>query len=109
MADPEDNSHGGERRFLRAGAGVVAGLVPCWLTGWRAGSLYPVPGRIAGTVLAAAGAGMLIYAFAQFVIDGRGTPAPPAPTERLVVSGLYRHLPQSMYLALPSVIAGQWY
>jgi protein-S-isoprenylcysteine O-methyltransferase Ste14 len=41
------------------------------------------------------------------VIDGLGTPAPIAPTERLVVSGLYRYVRNPMHLAVPAVIAGQ--
>ena len=93
--------------FLVIAPGVVAGLIPWWLTGWQAGSTYPVPVRVAGAVLAAAGAVVVIWAFAQFVIDGLGTPAPPAPTERLVVRGLYRYVRNPMYLAVLSVIAGQ--
>ena len=50
---------------------------------------------------------MVIWAFAQFVLDGLGTPAPPAPTERLVVRGFYRYVRNPMYLAVLSVIAGQ--
>ncbi len=93
--------------FLVIAPGVVAGLVPWWLTGWRTGSPYPGPVRVAGGVLAAVGAAVVVYAFAQFVIDGLGTPAPPAPTERLVVSGLYRYVRNPMYLAVLAAIAGQ--
>ncbi|MFK4103377.1 methyltransferase family protein [Streptomyces sp. NPDC019531] len=32
----------------------------------------------------------LLWAFGRFVIEGLGTPAPVAPTEHLVVGGLYR-------------------
>ncbi len=93
--------------FLVIAPGVVAGRVPWLLTGWRAGSPNPVPARVAGAVLAAAGAVVVICAFAHFVIDGRGTPAPPAPTERLVVRGFYRYVRNPMYLAVLAVIAGQ--
>jgi protein-S-isoprenylcysteine O-methyltransferase Ste14 len=97
----------GSAVFLVVAPGVVAGLVPWWLTGWRMGSPYPVPVRIAGAVVMAAGAGVLIAAFAQFALGGLGTPAPPAPTERLVVSGLYRYVRNPMYLAVLAVIGGQ--
>lgn len=97
----------GSAVFLVIAPGVVAGLVPWWLTGWRMGSPYPVPVRIAGGAAVAAGAGVLVYAFAQFAIEGLGTPAPPAPTERLVVGGLYRYVRNPMYLAVLAVIAGQ--
>lgn len=93
--------------FLVIAPGVVTGLVPWWLTGWRTGSPYPAPVRVAGAVLAGAGAAVLIYAFTQFVIDGAGTPAPPASTERLVVSGLYRYVRNPMYLAVLAIIVGQ--
>ena len=97
----------GSAAFLVLAPGIVAGLVPWWLTAWRTGTGYPVPVRIAGAVVTAAGAAVLLSAFAQFAIEGRGTPAPPAPTEQLVVRGLYRYVRNPMYLAVLSVITGQ--
>ena len=97
----------GSAIFLVIAPGVVAGLVPWWLTGWRTGAGYPAPVRISGALLAAAGAVALLAAFAQFAILGRGTPAPVAPTEQLVVRGLYRYVRNPMYLAVLAVIAGQ--
>ena len=97
----------GSAVFLLIAPGVVAGLVPWWLTGWRMGAAYPAPVQITGAVLAAVGAAALLAAFAQFAIQGLGTPAPPAPTEHLVVRGLYRYVRNPMYLAVLAVIAGQ--
>src|SRR5499427_4252041 len=97
----------GSAVFLLTAPGVVAGLVPWWLTGWRMGAAWPAPVRITGAVLTAAGATALLAAFAQFAIQGRGTPAPPAPTEHLVVRGLYRYVRNPMYLAVLAVITGQ--
>ena len=37
----------------------------------------------------------------------RSTPAPIAPTERLVVGGLYRYVRNPMYLAVGATIVGQ--
>jgi protein-S-isoprenylcysteine O-methyltransferase Ste14 len=93
--------------FLLLVPGTVAGLVPWWLTDWRSGPAYPLPARVVGIVLAAAGATVLLHAFTRFVIEGLGTPAPIAPTERLVVGGLYRHVRNPMYLAVLAVITGQ--
>ena len=97
----------GSAVFLVIAPGVVAGLIPWWLTGWRIGAAYPVPVRVTGAVLTAAGAAVLLGAFAQFAVQGRGTPAPPAPPEQLVVRGLYRYVRNPMYLAVLAVITGQ--
>lgn len=97
----------GSAVFLVIAPGVVAGLVPWWLTGWRTGASYPVPVQVTGAVLAFAGAAALLGAFGQFALEGRGTPAPPAPTGQLVVRGLYRYVRNPMYLAVLAVITGQ--
>ena len=89
--------------------GLVAGLVPWWLTGWRVrGPLaHWAPVRAAGVIMLTAGAVVLAQAFVRFVAEGRGTPAPVAPTERLVTGGLYRHVRNPMYVAVVAVITGQ--
>jgi protein-S-isoprenylcysteine O-methyltransferase Ste14 len=99
----------GSALFFAAAPGVVAGLVPWWLTGWRVrGPLaHWAPARLAGLILLVLGAIVLVRAFARFAVEGRGTPAPVAPTERLVIGGLYRHVRNPMYLAVVAAIAGQ--
>ena len=97
----------GSAGFLVIAPGVVAGLVPWWLTGWQQGAGWPVPVRVAGGLLITAGAATLLGSFTQFALEGRGTPAPPAPTEHLVVRGLYRYVRNPMYLAVTAVITGQ--
>jgi protein-S-isoprenylcysteine O-methyltransferase Ste14 len=92
--------------FLLVAPGVVAGLIPWYLTGWEAEPASPLI-RGAGIALIALGAGFLLHAFARFVIEGLGTPAPVAPTERLVVGGVYRHVRNPMYLAVGATIVGQ--
>ena len=64
--------------------------------------------QVAGAALLAAGAAALLHAFARFALQGLGTPAPVAPTERLVVTGLYRYVRNPMYLAVAGTILGQW-
>ena len=49
----------------------------------------------------------LLHAFARFVLEGIGTPAPVAPTRHLVVGGLYRYVRNPMYIAVASTIVGQ--
>ena len=99
----------GSAVFFALAPGVVAGVVPWWLTGWEATDLpgWWLPLRVAGVVLLVAGAGVLVHAFARFVAEGVGTPAPVAPTRELVVGGLYRYVRNPMYLAVLAAIAGQ--
>jgi len=92
--------------FFVVAPGVVAGLVPWWLTGWRFAPVW-TPLRVVGAIFVIAGAIVLIQAFVRFVTEGLGTPAPVAPTERLVVGGLYRYVRNPMYLAVLALIVGQ--
>jgi protein-S-isoprenylcysteine O-methyltransferase Ste14 len=57
--------------------------------------------------LIVAGAPGLVDSFARFALQGLGTPAPIAPTENLVVTGLYRYVRNPMYVAVVVVILGQ--
>jgi protein-S-isoprenylcysteine O-methyltransferase Ste14 len=100
---------GGSAAFFVLAPGVVAGVVPWWLTRWRIQDPLPywAPLRLLGAVLVVIGMGVLLGAFVQFVAEGIGSPAPVAPTEQLVVGGLYRYVRNPMYLAVLSTIAGQ--
>jgi protein-S-isoprenylcysteine O-methyltransferase Ste14 len=97
----------GTGAFLLAAPGIVAGVIPWLLTdGWESSGPPAVVAAVGG-VLVVAGVGVILEAFARFVLEGRGTPAPVAPTERLVVGGLYRYVRNPMYVAVGTVIAGQ--
>ena len=95
--------------FFAIAPGVVAGVVPWWLTGWqiRGPLAHWAPVRIAGLIMLVLGAFVLVQAFARFAAEGRGTPAPVAPTEHLVIGGLYRYVRNPMYLAVIAAITGQ--
>ena len=93
--------------FLVLVPGTAAGVVPWLLTGWRSREPPHLVIRLVGLVLVVVGAVVLIGAFVRFVTEGRGTPAPIAPTERLVVGGLYRYVRNPMYLAVAATIVGQ--
>jgi protein-S-isoprenylcysteine O-methyltransferase Ste14 len=92
--------------FLFVAPGVVAGLVPWLLTGYEAGSTNAVL-LVVGWLLVVSGAAALLSSFARFAVEGRGTPAPVAPTDALVVGGLYRFVRNPMYIAVVAVILGQ--
>ena len=95
--------------FLIAAPGTVAGYLPWALSRWRFagdfGGSPLLPAAGAGLVLA--GAAVLVECFFRFAWRGLGTPAPIAPTRRLVVTGLYRHVRNPMYVAVFALIAGQ--
>jgi protein-S-isoprenylcysteine O-methyltransferase Ste14 len=99
----------GSTLFFAIAPGVVAGLIPWWLTRWQVhGPLaHWAAVRVAGLIMLIAGVIVLAGAFVRFVTEGHGTPAPVAPTERLVIGGLYRYVRNPMYLAVVAAITGQ--
>ena len=97
----------GSLLFAVGQPGLVAGLVPFWITGGWTGSGAPLVLQVAGAALLVAGVGVLAHTVIRFVVEGRGTPFPAAPTEYLVVGGLYRYVRNPMYLAVIATILGQ--
>ncbi len=99
----------GSAVFLVIAPGVVAGLVPWWISRWRFGppllGFWPV--RIIGALLIFAGIPVLLDSFKRFALEGLGTPAPVFPTRHLVVHGLYRCVRNPIYVAVASLILGQ--
>ncbi len=87
----------------------MAGLIPWWITRWE--FLPPFfdlqATRAVGILLIVAGLPGLVDLFARFALQGLGTPAPIAPTQNLVVTGLYRHVRNPIYVAVVAVILGQ--
>lgn len=95
--------------FFCVAPGVVVGLGPWLLTGWRMEDPFPyyAPIRFAGAALLVAAVAFLVTAFVRFVVEGLGTPAPVAETERLVIGGIYRYVRNPMYIAVVAAILGQ--
>ena len=91
--------------FFFVTPGVVAGLLP-WLIGRASEGAASWPMRSLGLLVGLVGLIALVACFADFVV-ARGTPAPVAPTERLVVEGLYRYVRNPMYVAVVTIILGQ--
>ncbi|HKD97901.1 MAG TPA: isoprenylcysteine carboxylmethyltransferase family protein [Micromonosporaceae bacterium] len=97
----------GSAVFFAVAPGTVAGLLPWLITRWHTATALWVVLRVLGWILVAAGAAVIVPAFARFVIEGLGTPMPAAAPSRLVVGGVYRHVRNPMYVAIISAIAGQ--
>ena len=99
----------GSALFFLVAPGTIAGLLPYAITGWE--MQFAFFGweavRWIGGVLIAIGIVILVESFARFVMKGFGTPAPVAPPKRLVISGLYRHTRNPMYVGVVSAVVGQ--
>jgi len=93
--------------FFFAAPGTTAGLVPWWITRWVRPDGPVGVVDVLGVAAVLLGLLAVVACFARFVAEGAGTPAPSAPTETLVVGGLYRHVRNPMYLAVASMIGGQ--
>jgi protein-S-isoprenylcysteine O-methyltransferase Ste14 len=98
----------GSAAFFVAAPVIVAGVLPWSIAhATPAADAAPPLTEIVGWLLIAIGALALVDSFVRFVRQGRGTPAPVAPTEELVVTGLYRYVRNPMYLAVLAVVLGQ--
>ena len=88
---------------------VLAGVVPWWISRWefKLSFLGVELMQFVGAALILAGVTGLVDTFARFALQGLGTPAPIAPTQHLVVTGLYRYVRNPIYVAVTAVIFGQ--
>ena len=93
--------------FFILAPGMVAGLIPLALlrsgpqiqTGFLSYLAFP---------LWLIGAATLIWCFWDFLVKGRGTPAPIDPPKELVISGLYNYVRNPMYVGVLLVIIGHF-
>jgi len=97
----------GSALFFAVMPAMVAGVIPLALSNFAVRATWWAPVRVLGALLVLAGAAMLVSAFVRFVVEGLGTPAPIAPTEELVVGGLYRYVRNPMYVAVVATIVGE--
>ncbi len=97
----------GSAAFLVLAPGTVAGLIPWLITHWRMGEGATLSGSIIGGIVIALSLAMLIECFLRFAVQGNGTPAPLAPTDKLVVTGAYARVRNPMYVAVSGLIFGQ--
>jgi protein-S-isoprenylcysteine O-methyltransferase Ste14 len=99
----------GSAIFLVVAPGTIAVYLPWTICRWQFAP--PLLGffsfRMVGVLMIAAGLPVLLDSFARFAIQGLGTPAPIAPPERLLVSGLYQYVRNPMYVAVSLLVFGQ--
>ena len=98
----------GSTLFFAIAPGVVAGLIPWWLTRWQVhGPLaHWAAVRVDGLIMLIAGVIVLPGAFVRFVTEGHGTPAPVLMAINHAIA-LYRYVRNPMYLAVVAAITGQ--
>ena len=93
--------------FLIVAPGMVAGYIPLVLlrkgpqieTGFFAYLAFPL--WIIGGVI-------LLWSFWNFLIEGRGTPAPIDPPKKLVATGFYRYVRNPMYVGVLLILIGHF-
>ena len=99
----------GSAIFLVVAPGTVALYGPWTISRWHFApplfgwSLF----RAIGILMIVVGLPVLLDSFARFAIQGLGTPAPIAPPQHLVITGLYRRVRNPMYVAVLLLIFGQ--
>ena len=91
--------------FVALVPGTVIGLIPYALCGWRLAEAATL--RWAGALLLLLALPVFVDFLVRFVREGRGTPAPVAETERLVVSGPFRYVRNPGYVGVLGLIVGQ--
>jgi len=99
----------GSALFFVVAPCLAAGVIPWCFSRWEFRPPFLDTGltRALGGILILAGVPGVVDSFARFALQGRGTPAPVAPPQQLVVSGLYRYVRNPMYISAVAVIFGQ--
>lgn len=99
----------GTAAFVAIVPGTFVGWVPYFLTGWEMGAAFGgvEATRWLGGLLVVLGAVVFMDFVSRFVWEGHGTPAPVAPTRRLVVNGPFRFCRNPGYVAVLAMLVGQ--
>jgi protein-S-isoprenylcysteine O-methyltransferase Ste14 len=89
------------------GPGILLVYLPLWITRFHIPSAEPPWQKLLGAALIFAGLTPLLDSIRRFIYVGRGTLVPGVPTERLVVTGLYRYVRNPMYVGVLVALAGE--
>src|SRR3546814_19819776 len=105
MAATRARAAAGSIAFFVLAPGANAVLVPWLITRWE--GLAAPWAQLVGPAVVVVGTLLVVASFVPFVTEGRGTPAPDAPTEDLVVGGIYRWVRNPLYVGAAPAIAGR--
>jgi protein-S-isoprenylcysteine O-methyltransferase Ste14 len=89
------------------GPGLALVWLPLWITRFRVPAGEPRWQMLLAAAFILAGLTPALESVWRFVVLGRGTLMPTVPTEHLVVSGLYRHVRNPMYVGVLIALAGE--
>jgi len=89
------------------GPGILLLYLPLWITGFRIPAGEPNWQIRIAALLIVAGLIPVLESVTRFIYVGRGTLVPGAPTEHLVVSGLYQFVRNPMYVGVMTVLIGE--
>lgn len=93
--------------FLVIAPGTVAGYVP--LVFLRRGpQIETGVSAYLAFALWAIGLSILLWSFWNFLVQGRGTPAPIDPPKELVAVGFYRYVRNPMYVGIFLILLGHF-
>ena len=90
--------------------GIVAILIPFWLSGKRLNTIFAQPfsgHHFLGLFIFAVGFILMLICIANFAIRGKGTLSPADPTKKLVISGPYRYSRNPMYVGVTMMLIGE--
>jgi protein-S-isoprenylcysteine O-methyltransferase Ste14 len=107
MASNRNNAIASILFVFFGGPGITLVYLPLWITRFSIPAHEPLWQIAAAAALVALGLVPLFESVVRFVHVGRGTLVPTAPTERLVVSGIYRYVRNPMYAGVITSIAGE--
>jgi len=92
--------------FILLIPGLLLGVFPVWLMESRPALFSFGNLRWLAIPFWLIGAGVMLWSAADFIIRGRGTPAPIDPPKELVVSGPYRVVRNPMYASGLLILGG---
>ncbi len=93
--------------FMTLMGGTVMVLIPYWIIFNSRFNLDMGILRYFGIIPVLIGAAIIFWCVREFILRGKGTPAPYDPPKELVVSGLYRFMRNPMYVGVLFVLFGE--